>query len=69
MHLVFFLCFPLILVLLITMADVGVINLDDATMVEKHGRGRPRGSKKNNPKASAADASSSTPSSTDTAVH
>jgi hypothetical protein len=39
------------------MADAGVINLDDATMVEKHGRGRPRGSK-NKPKISAVVASS-----------
>jgi hypothetical protein len=44
---------------LIAMADAGVINLEDATVVEKHGHGRPRGSK-NKPKASAMDASSST---------
>jgi hypothetical protein len=40
------------------MADSGIINLYDATMVEKHGHDRPRGSK-NKPKATAADASSS----------
>jgi hypothetical protein len=45
---------------LIAVADAGVINLEDATVVEKHGRGRPRGSK-NQPKASVVDASSSTP--------
>jgi hypothetical protein len=38
----------------------GVINLEDAMFVEKHGRGRPQWSK-NKPKASAVDASSSTP--------
>jgi hypothetical protein len=37
-----------------------VINLEDATMVEKHGRGRPRGSK-NKSRASTIDASSSNP--------
>jgi hypothetical protein len=42
------------------MADTSVNNLDDARMVEKHGRGLPRGSK-NKPKASAAVASSSIP--------
>jgi hypothetical protein len=37
-----------------------VINLEDAIVVEKRRRGRPRWSK-NKPKASAVDASSSTP--------
>jgi hypothetical protein len=37
------------------MVDAGIVNLYDATMVEKRGHGRPRG------KASATDASSSTP--------
>jgi hypothetical protein len=46
--------------LLIALADAGIINLGDATMVEKHGRGRPRG-RKNKPKTSAAIASSSIP--------
>jgi hypothetical protein len=41
------------------MADTGVINQEDGVVVEKHGRGRPRGSK-NNPKASAMQISSST---------
>jgi hypothetical protein len=44
----------------IAMADAGVINLEDATVVEKHGRGHPR-ENKNKPKVSARDASSSTP--------
>jgi hypothetical protein len=41
------------------MADAGVINLEDATVVEKRGRGRPWESK-NKPKVSARDASYST---------
>jgi hypothetical protein len=45
---------------MIAMADAGVLILEDATAVEKRGRGRPRGSK-NKPKASTVDASSSTP--------
>jgi hypothetical protein len=45
---------------LIAMADARIVNLYDATMVEKRDHGRPRGSK-NKPKASATDASSSTP--------
>jgi hypothetical protein len=44
----------------IIMVDAGVINLEDSTVVEKHGRGCPRGSK-NKPKVSVIDASSSTP--------
>jgi hypothetical protein len=32
------------------MADVGVINVGDAIMVEKRGRGRAQGSKKTNPR-------------------
>jgi hypothetical protein len=44
----------------ITMADTGVTNLDDATVFEKRGRGRPRGSK-NKPKTSADASSVSTP--------
>jgi hypothetical protein len=43
----------------IAMGDIGVINLEDATMVEKNGHSCPRGSK-NKPKASAVDAFSST---------
>jgi hypothetical protein len=43
----------------IAMDDARVINLEDVTVVKKHGRGRPQGSK-NKPKASAIDASSST---------
>jgi hypothetical protein len=42
------------------MADVGVINLEDATVVKKRCCGHPRGSK-NKPKASTVDTSSSTP--------
>jgi hypothetical protein len=45
---------------MIAMADAGVIILEDATVMEKRGRGRPRGSK-NKPKASVVDDSSSTP--------
>jgi hypothetical protein len=41
------------------MADTGVINLEDAKVVEKCGRGRHQG-RKNKPKASIVDASSST---------
>jgi hypothetical protein len=41
------------------MADTRVINLEDGVVVEKRGRGRPRGSK-NKPKASVAEISSST---------
>jgi hypothetical protein len=40
------------------MADAGVIDLDTGAMVEKHGRGRPRGSK-NKPKDTSMVASSS----------
>jgi hypothetical protein len=41
------------------MADTSIINLGDATMVEKHDRSCPKGSN-NKPKASAVVASSST---------
>jgi hypothetical protein len=42
------------------MANTGVIDLDGGVVVEKHGRGRPRGSK-NKPKVVIMEASSSTP--------
>jgi hypothetical protein len=42
------------------MADIGVVNLEDGVVVEKHGRGRPRGSKKK-AKASVTEISSSIP--------
>jgi hypothetical protein len=42
------------------MADTGVVDLDANVMVEKHGRGRPRGSK-NKPKVISMAVSSSAP--------
>jgi hypothetical protein len=42
------------------MADTGVIDLDAGIMVEKHGRGHPRGSK-NKPKVATMAVSSSAP--------
>jgi hypothetical protein len=41
------------------MANIGVINLEDGVVVQKHGQGRLQGSK-NKPKASVAEISSST---------
>jgi hypothetical protein len=41
------------------MANIGVINLEDGVVVEKHGQGRLQGSK-NKPTASVAEISSST---------
>jgi hypothetical protein len=41
------------------MANIGVINLEDGVVVEKHGQGHLQGSK-NKPKASIAEISSST---------
>jgi hypothetical protein len=43
------------------MADTSVINLDTSVMVEKHGRGRPRGSKNKPKEASMVISSSSAP--------
>jgi hypothetical protein len=43
------------------MADTGVVDLDTSVMVEKHGRGRPRGSKNKSKVASMAVSSSSAP--------
>jgi hypothetical protein len=40
-HIIFFLTYPVVLCTLITMADVEIINLEDATVVEKRGRGGP----------------------------
>jgi hypothetical protein len=42
------------------MADIGIINLESGMAAEKHGHGRPRGSK-NKPKAPSMHASLSTP--------
>jgi hypothetical protein len=43
------------------MADTGAIDLDTGDVVEKHGRGRPRGSKNKSKDASMVVSSSSTP--------
>jgi hypothetical protein len=45
----------------ISMADTGVVDLDAGVMVEKHGRGRPRGSKNKSKAATMDVASSSAP--------